>query len=388
MTTSIIALGVLLLLSIGIIAIFYFVPKKIGYPKVGKFLSFIVGFILISFSILAAFQKQLLPNLVADQYCQDGIDEHMAGQYQNAIKYYRKVIELNPNYKGIYYNIGLSKVKLKDYEGAILEYNKELELNPENPIAFNNRANAKVNLEDFTGALQDYNKALEINPKYADGYYNRALCKNHLNDSSGTYNDLLKATDLGNSAARSKIKVYSTQKIDNNTNLFYKATNNITNPKARKIFNSGLDLVKKEEYLNALTLFIKANEIEPENSGILNSLALCSFSLNNKQNTYKLFEKVIKLDRTFAYSYTNYAYCLNKEKEFQKAIKYLDKGIQYANSDKTISIFKYTLAISYFGKNECELAKKSINKAIQLQSDKSLLIYYNRFKSILEQTCN
>jgi tetratricopeptide (TPR) repeat protein len=388
MTTSIIALGVLLLLSTGIISIFYFVPKKIGYPKVGKFLSFIVGFILISFSILAAFQKQLLPNLVADQYCQDGIDEHMAGQYQNAIKYYRKVIELNPNYNGIYYNIGLSKVKLKDYEGAILEYNKELELNPENPIAFNNRANAKVNLEDFTGALQDYNKALEINPKYADGYYNRALCKNHLNDSSGTYNDLLKATDLGNSAARTKIQNYSTQKIDNNTNIFYKATNNITNPKARKLFNNGLALVKKNDYLNAASLFKKANKIEPDNSEILNSLALSSFNLNKKQSAYKLFEKAIKFDKTFAYSYTNYAYCLNKEREFQKAINHLDRGLKYVNTDKTKAIFYYTLAISYFGLNKCRLAEKKINKAIYLGTDKLLLKDYRKFKSHIQERCN
>ncbi|MBL4669429.1 MAG: tetratricopeptide repeat protein [Flavobacteriales bacterium] len=388
MRTSIIALGILLLISAVIISLFYFIPKKIGYPKVGKWLSLIAGIVLVSFSILVAFQNELLPNDMSDHYCQKGVDKHMSGQYEDAIEYYKKVIKINPKYTGIYYNIGLSKARLEDYEGAIQEYSKELELNPENSIAFNNRGNAKVNLENFTGALQDYNRAIEIDPKYADGHYNRALCKNHLNDSSGMHNDLLKADDLGNTAAMSEIKNYSTQKIDDNTNIFYKANNNITNPKARELFNKGLTLVKKEDYLNAEILFLQANKIEPNNSEILNSLALSLYSLSKKQNAYKLFEKAIEIDKTFAYSYTNYAYCLNKERKFQKAVNYLERGIKYANNDKRKAIFNYTLAISYFGINECDLSKKNIDLAMNLEADKVLLQDYKKFKSHLQSNCN
>ena len=191
-----------------------------------------------------------------------------------------------------------------------------------------------------------------------------------------------------NSAEISKIQNYSTQKIDNNTNIFYKANNNITNPKARGLFNKGLTLVKKEDYLNAEILFLQANKIEPNNSEILNSLALSLFSLSKKQNAYKLFEKAIDIDKTFAYSYTNYAYCLNKERKFQKAINYLDRGIKYASNNKRKAVFNYTLAISYFGINECDLSKKNIDLAINIEADKVLLKNYKKFKYHLQSNCN
>jgi len=54
----IIFLFVFLILS-GIVWLFYWIPKKIGYPRVGKILAGVVGIFFIVITFLSVFEDQL-----------------------------------------------------------------------------------------------------------------------------------------------------------------------------------------------------------------------------------------------------------------------------------------------------------------------------------------
>lgn len=79
------------------------------------------------------------------------LDYHILGDsyynkkdYDNAIKAYQKVIELNPeNYKA-YYDLGLSYGKKEEYDNAIEAYQKVIEINPENESAYTNLLEIQV----------------------------------------------------------------------------------------------------------------------------------------------------------------------------------------------------------------------------------------------------
>jgi len=46
-------------IPIGIFCLFYFVPKKLCYPKTGKYLAIIFGLLVVTLIILTVFEDQL-----------------------------------------------------------------------------------------------------------------------------------------------------------------------------------------------------------------------------------------------------------------------------------------------------------------------------------------
>ena len=134
--------------------------------------------------------------LDANEWFQKGNDASEAKEYQNAIIYYNKAIQLKPDYAEAYYNRGCAKDELKDYTGAIADYNNAIRLKPDYADAYFNRGLVKKNTLDYTGAITDYNKSIQLNPDDADAYYNRGNAKSSLKDYTGAISDYNKAIQL------------------------------------------------------------------------------------------------------------------------------------------------------------------------------------------------
>ena len=165
-----------------------------------------------------------------DAYFYIGICKFDLKNYEEAIKYFNKVIELNPNNEKAYFNRGLSKAylqiyeeSLKDfdisiklnpnidktyleksnvlldinkYEDAIENLNKAIALNQNNSYAYFNRGIAKSNLERYKEAMEDYNKAIKLNPNNSDAYFNRGIAKSNLERYEESIEDFNKAIEL------------------------------------------------------------------------------------------------------------------------------------------------------------------------------------------------
>jgi tetratricopeptide (TPR) repeat protein len=84
---------------------------------------------------------------------------------------------------------GKSRVESNDYERAIRYYIKMIELNIDNEEAY-------LKLEAFRSVIQDFTKAIALNPKNADSYRGRGILKGILQDYRGAIQDLTKAMDL------------------------------------------------------------------------------------------------------------------------------------------------------------------------------------------------
>jgi tetratricopeptide (TPR) repeat protein len=126
----------------------------------------------------------------------------------SAIIYYRKVISIDTNDAGAYYNIGLAEYNLKDYKSSIYYYTKSIEININDASAYYNRGLAKYYLTDINGSIHDYTKTIELNPKHANAYLSRGLAKLDLNDRNGACQDFSAAGKLGLTRANDVIKKY------------------------------------------------------------------------------------------------------------------------------------------------------------------------------------
>jgi len=84
--------------------------------------------------------------------------------YNKAIGYYSKVIELEPTYLMAYQARGYVRKLMKDYSDAIEDYKKSLEFEPENTNAIGHIANIYARLGNYEEARRYLKRALKYDP--------------------------------------------------------------------------------------------------------------------------------------------------------------------------------------------------------------------------------
>ncbi|UCC38746.1 MAG: tetratricopeptide repeat protein [Candidatus Aminicenantes bacterium] len=138
-----------------------------------------------------------------------GVDLFRLGNYDEAIKYFEKLIEKFPSSIEGYYNIGLCYLRKGEVDKAVASLEKAVELNPEsieahfalgecyfskgetekamstftqavdlqpdNPKAHYNLAIVFYKHDMLDEALSSFAKTIELNPKFSSAYYQAAL---------------------------------------------------------------------------------------------------------------------------------------------------------------------------------------------------------------------
>ena len=104
----------------------------------------------------------------AHEYRELARERFSASKYDEAITYYDRAIDQDPDYIEAYYERGQARHYGKKYRPAILDFNKFINLNPNYVEAYYYRAEAKVRLGDSEGAKEDLETALPLAEESAD----------------------------------------------------------------------------------------------------------------------------------------------------------------------------------------------------------------------------
>ena len=98
----------------------------------------------------------------------------------------------------LYHNQGYSARKKDNFELAIEYYTKAINLNPNYFKAYFNRGFAYDKISQYDKAIKDYSKAIEINPNSAYAYYNRAISYDKKGELNHTLEGLILKEKLKN----------------------------------------------------------------------------------------------------------------------------------------------------------------------------------------------
>ena len=112
-----------------------------------------------------------------DDFLDRGNKYYDKGKFDQAIDFYKRILEIEPENKDALIKIGLSYRQKEEYDTAIQWYDKVLEIDPEDKIAINNigyalecKANTAEDseLKDslMDQAIEKYEKSLKIDPAY------------------------------------------------------------------------------------------------------------------------------------------------------------------------------------------------------------------------------
>jgi len=166
----------------------------------------------------------------AEIYNYMGLSKTGLGAFNEAIIYFNKAIQLNPNASDYIVNRGIVFEKLGDKIKAIKDYQLALRVDPDNALAsynlgslataagenqlalqtyseaiskdptlayaYTERAFTKLQMNDLQGALIDYDSALVLDPHDPENWYNRGLVKSRVEDYESAINDFNMAIDL------------------------------------------------------------------------------------------------------------------------------------------------------------------------------------------------
>jgi tetratricopeptide (TPR) repeat protein len=133
-----------------------------------------------------------------DELLNQGITFANEGQYDKAIAYFDKAIEINPRFAKAYYIRGRAYYYKGWYDKAIADFTKAIEINPYYTEAYNSRGHIKRRkYNNFDGAIADYTMVLELNPRFAWAYHNRANAYYHNGQYDKACSDWRQACELG-----------------------------------------------------------------------------------------------------------------------------------------------------------------------------------------------
>lgn len=132
----------------------------------------------------------------AEKYFSDAMECYENKDYEGAINYFTKAIELGANDKVIYSKRGLTYVHLEDYPKAIGDFSTVIKLDANDKSGYADRGFVYLRIKDYPKAIDDFTKAIEsnINDKFI--YGGRGAAYIGIKDYPKAINDFTKAIDL------------------------------------------------------------------------------------------------------------------------------------------------------------------------------------------------
>ena len=211
-------------------------------------------------------------------------------RYKEALAWYEKSLEYNPNNAKAHNNMGIILSILGAHEAAIQHFNEAKIINPELPQVYNNLGNAHEGLGQLHEAIKDYEMAISVQANYTDSYYN---------------------------LARTYTEMREFEKAESTLNKLIQLDPN----NAYACFGMGNMYAKKRDFDKAITWFEKAIKLKP----------------NYAEAHYKLGVTLgLKGDMNKGIQHINYANSLGYE--YQEDLVFSDGVDTKMNSDDFVVI--------------------------------------------------
>ena len=111
--------------------------------------------------------------MTVTDYINRGMDARRMKRYDEAIPYYTKAIQLDPQNATAYKWRGITYNSIKEYHQAIDDLTKAIRLNPEDGLSYSIRGNAYLMLNNVPEAFRNCNIAIQFNPNDFTAYRTR-----------------------------------------------------------------------------------------------------------------------------------------------------------------------------------------------------------------------
>jgi len=247
-------------------------------------------------------------NLTIEETFALAVQNHKKNNLQVAENLYKKILKTNPNYAGVYYNLGIMYKELEEYQKAIGYYEKAIQIDPNHTQAHNNLGMVFKESEELQKAISCFQKAIHIQPNYADAHNNLGLAFIKLREYQKAISCFQKAIQLNpnHASAHTNLGIVLKELGEYQKAIScYEKAIQINSNYAEAHNNLGVVLKELGKYQKAINCYEKAIQINPNNADIHYNLGIVFVELGEYQKAINCYEKVIQINSNYAEAYLN-----------------------------------------------------------------------------------
>jgi tetratricopeptide (TPR) repeat protein len=220
------------------------------------------------------------PSQQALTFYNEGLNASNSGNYDQAIQFYDRALEIDPNYIDALDGKGYVLDNLARYDEAITYCDKVLAIDPNNIDALINKGVALNGLARYDEAITYYDKALTIDPNDVAALSNKGNSLNNL----GRYDQAIE---------------YSNRALDINPNDAY------------SLNTKGWSLNGLARYDEAITYYDKVLAIDPNNIDALNDKGAALANLARYDQAIEYYDRALSIDPNYSLAANNKNIALN-----------------------------------------------------------------------------
>jgi Tfp pilus assembly protein PilF len=221
------------------------------------------------------------------------------GSTDEAIRHYRKVIELYPGYPSAHNNVGLLLLDQGRFDDALAEFHMALMFDPKSGAAYNNIGNALLRQGKEDEALTAFEKAALVEPSMSEGPYNVGqvfLRKGQLDPAMEAFKKSLAADPNSADTYYALALVFMKKGDADKAIVGFRRCLELDPNNASAHENLGVVLVQKGQLNDGVIQYQKALEINPRSAPAETNLGVALFQAGLKDEAMKHLRKALELD--------------------------------------------------------------------------------------------
>ena len=309
-----------------------------------------------------------------------GLSSQNEGDYQKAIAYYSKAIELDPHIPYAYVNRGGAYESMGDLDLALQDLDEALAIEPMGE-AHHNRGNVHFTQGRYALAIQDYGKSLELEHGNTGAYIYRGHAFKYLelyDDAIRDYNEAL-SLDLGNADAHLGIGIVHYLRGDHDGAIeHYDKALELDQANPNVYLNRGASFNAKGDYDRAERDFDKALALDPKNAYACFARGAVSIGRGDLDSGLRYLDKCLQLVPDYAYGRAVHGSVLLKKGDLDRAIDDFDKALAL---DPNNSYAYCDRGVAYELKGDSARAMQDYDQALRIRPHQAA--YANRGLALL-----
>ncbi|MEI7474855.1 MAG: tetratricopeptide repeat protein [bacterium] len=278
--------------------------------------------------------NSLITNQI-EEYKNIALNSLNNSDFNNAIDYFRKMIELDSDNFMPYFYLGNTYNQLNKNNEAIEFYLKAIELNPTLGSIHTNIAITYVKENKFKQAIEHYKKSIEFNPYNADTFMYLGVAQQSTEEFDESIESIKKALELDPNHYESYIQIANTYELKEDYEtaiVYYEKAINLNPDNIAAYNNLGVVYFKLEEYDLAILNYKKSLEINPDYVETYINLGVVHFLRRDLIKARECYNKAIELNPDMPEAYINTAATYLIEKNFEEGWKYYEWRFKKKNA--------------------------------------------------------
>jgi len=245
-------------------------------------------------------------------------------QFDQAVKFLRKALEINPETTGLRSDIAKAFMDSGKYAKAVTELQEEIKIFPSSFTARFQLAEAYRQQKEYDKAIEHYEQTIRLEPEHSHAHYGLAMVYTRMGQPDKAREHLAAFRKL-------RVKVdsaYSDRQIGSVEYLAsLRASVVKTYLDAELLYRNSGNTAKSEQLLN------RASEVDPNNTRCLERLASLYYTSDRVAKALGCFEKMARVDPNNTIFYLNIGQIATKLRMFEKAEQAFRKTIALAPND-------------------------------------------------------